>query len=104
MGGEPDPFEVMSIERSASQSEVKKQCTSNHRYKAHVSHHTLTGRLPLGSTPPSGLFSPFFLAGTLRSTPQSLYTPLEPCQAEFIHSNRIRLVPYFLLRLFLLWA
>jgi hypothetical protein len=37
MGGEPDPFEVMSIERSASQSEVKKQCTSNHLYKAHDS-------------------------------------------------------------------
>jgi hypothetical protein len=28
MGGEPDPFEVMAIDRSASQSEVKKQCTS----------------------------------------------------------------------------
>jgi hypothetical protein len=27
MGGEPDPFEVMAIDRSASQSEVKKQCT-----------------------------------------------------------------------------
>jgi DnaJ-class molecular chaperone len=29
MGGEPDPFEVMAIDRSAPQSEVKRQCTSS---------------------------------------------------------------------------
>lgn len=27
-GGEPDPFEVMALDRTASQSAVKKQCTS----------------------------------------------------------------------------
>ena len=27
-GGEPDPFEIMGIDRSSSQSEVKKQCMS----------------------------------------------------------------------------
>jgi hypothetical protein len=30
MGGEPDPFEVMAIDRQATQSEVKKQCMSSH--------------------------------------------------------------------------
>lgn len=28
-GGEPDPFEIMSIDRSAPQSEIKKQCMSS---------------------------------------------------------------------------
>jgi hypothetical protein len=29
-GGEPDPFEIMGIDRSAPQSEVKRQCMLTH--------------------------------------------------------------------------
>ena len=35
-GGEPDPFEVMALDRTASQSDVKKQCTSKFQLAIHM--------------------------------------------------------------------
>ena len=63
MGGEPDPFEIMGVDRSAPQSEVKKQCmfppllvvrVYDVRCETNV-------RLQISFTTSSGLITSFFI-------------------------------------------
>ena len=61
-GGEPDPFEILGIDRSSSQSEVKKQCTYPIPIVCVQRREGLIFRLQVGSPTSSGFFTSFIIA------------------------------------------